>query len=154
MKKGFYIGIIICFLLDFFSKRLVLGLDRIITVIPNFFKIVLIKNTGAAFSIGKGYSLIFILIAFVVLFYIFKYLLKDNLSRFQNICYMILISGIIGNLFDRIVYGEVIDFLSFNIFGYKFPVFNLADIFICVSTFLIIFDMVRGEINENRSKCR
>lgn len=154
MKRSFYIGIFICFLFDFFLKRLVLSLDKVITVIPNFFSITLVKNTGAAFSIGKGYSIVFVFIAILVLFYIFRFLLKEKQSKFQTFFYMILIGGIIGNLFDRIVYGEVIDFLSFSFFGYNFPVFNLADVFICVGAILLVFDIVRGEISENRSKCK
>ena len=63
----------------------------------------------------------------------------------------LLIGGIVGNLFDRIFYKEVIDFLSFNIFGYMFPVFNLADTFICIGIFIIIIKLLKGEKNENSS---
>ena len=63
-----------------------------------------------------------------------------------------LIGGIIGNLFDRIVYGKVIDFLSFKFGTYSFPVFNLADTFICIGIFLLIVDFLRGDLNGNKSR--
>ena len=63
-----------------------------------------------------------------------------------------LIGGILGNLFDRVFYGKVIDFLSFNIFGFMFPVFNLADTFICVGVGLLIIEFLRGDRDGNKSK--
>ena len=54
-----------------------------------------------------------------------------------------LIGGITGNLLDRIVYGYVIDYLSFKIFNYNFPVFNLADVFIVVSILLILIKGIK-----------
>ena len=54
-----------------------------------------------------------------------------------------LIGGITGNLLDRIVYGYVIDYLSFEIFNYNFPVFNLADVFIVVSILLILIKGIK-----------
>lgn len=83
---------------------------------------------------------------------IYLYFIKDKkLKKIEVITYSILIGGIIGNLIDRIVYGYVIDYLSFNIFGYHFPVFNLADICIVVSVFLMIMIEIKGseEKHEN-----
>ena len=62
-----------------------------------------------------------------------------------------LIGGILGNLFDRIIYGYVIDYLDFYILGYNYPVFNIADMCIVISVFLIIIDTIRGGFNENKS---
>ena len=55
--------------------------------------------------------------------------------------------GILGNLFDRLFYKEVIDYLSFNFFGYSFPVFNLADIGITVGAVLLIITLLLEEKN-------
>lgn len=143
MKRKIYIISIVCFICDLISKLLVLKLDKTITIVPKFFYIYLVKNTGAAFSSFEGFTLFFIVIAILVLFYIIKYINKNNLSLFEEISYSLLIGGILGNLFDRIVYNEVIDFLSFNFFGYSFPVFNLADIFICSGVFLIFICMIK-----------
>ena len=60
-----------------------------------------------------------------------------------------LIGGIFGNLIDRLFYGYVIDFLSFDIFGYKFPVFNIADIFICLGVFIIFICSLGGKHEDN-----
>ena len=58
-------------------------------------------------------------------------------------------SGIYGNLIDRIFYGRVIDYLSFNIFNYSFPIFNFADICIVIGVVLLLFDYLRGEYYGN-----
>ena len=58
-----------------------------------------------------------------------------------------MLGGIIGNLFDRIIYGAVVDYLSFTIFNYNFPVFNMADIGITVGAVLLIVDLLIEEIN-------
>ncbi len=152
MKKKIYIISIICFICDLISKLLMLKLDKTITVIPKFFYLVLVKNTGAAFSSFEGFTLFFIVIAIVVLFYIIKYINKNKLSLLEEISYSLLIGGILGNLFDRIVYNEVIDFLSFNFFGYSFPVFNLADVFICSGAFLMFIYIIREGKHEVSSR--
>jgi signal peptidase II len=59
--------------------------------------------------------------------------------------YGMFIGGIVGNLVDRVFRNYVIDFLSFNIFGYHFPVFNIADCFIVISIFLIVIESLLKE---------
>ncbi len=154
MKKRIYLVSFICFVIDLVSKLFVLNNDKVITVIPNFFNIVLVKNTGAAFSSFEGFTYVFVLMAVLVLVYLFKYVFSNTLSFLEELSYSLLIGGIVGNLFDRIVYHGVIDFLSFNIFGYGFPVFNMADVFICVGVLLMIINMIRGNGNENNSRRR
>ena len=78
--------------------------------------------------------------------------LYNKLNKLDYIIYSLLYGGIVGNLFDRIVYGYVIDYLDFYIFNYNFPVFNFADVCIVISVILIIFDSIRGVLYENRSK--
>ena len=73
---------------------------------------------------------------------------KNNvkLKNIDKIIYGILLGGIIGNLIDRVLYGYVIDYLSFNIFGYSFPIFNFADICIVLSMIgLIIWSCIGGK---------
>ena len=82
--------------------------------------------------------------------YIFLITIFSILSAALSISYPV----IIGNLIDRIIYGAVVDYLDFNIFGYNFPVFNLADIFIVVSIVFIIFQIIKGDKNEVSSKAR
>lgn len=153
MKKKVYIISFIIFIIDLLSKILVLGIDKTpITIINNFFYINKIFNTGAAFSLFTGNNFILIIIAIAVLIYIDRKVIEDIKSKISVISISMLIGGIIGNLFDRIVYGKVIDFLSFKFGTYSFPVFNLADTFICIGIFLLIVDFLRGDLNGNKSR--
>ena len=124
-----------------------------ITVIPNFFSITLIGNTGAAFSILSSNTLLLIVISVVVLNLIYFFLIKGKkLNDFEQISYGLLIGGIIGNLIDRALHMQVIDYLDFTFFGYNFPVFNLADIAIVISMVFIGIQVIKGDKNEVSSK--
>lgn len=153
MKKKVYVLSLIFFSIDLISKLIILKIENIlpITVIKNFFYLNKVTNEGAAFSSFTGYQIILILIAIGVLIYIHKSVLKDIKTNLGTISISLLVGGILGNLFDRIVYNKVIDFLSFNIFGYMFPIFNIADTFICIGVLLLLIDYIRGEKNETRS---
>lgn len=152
MKKKVYVLSLIFFLIDLISKLIILKIENIlpITVIKNFFYLNKVTNEGAAFSSFTGYQIVLILIAIVALIYIHKSVLKDIKTNLGTISISLLVGGILGNLFDRIVYNKVIDFLSFNIFGYMFPIFNIADTFICIGVLLLLIDYIRGEKNETR----
>ena len=153
MKKVFIFSFIF-FLIDLISKIVVerlLKLYQSITIIPNFFYITYVRNIGAAFSILKGNQILLIIIAIVMLVLIINYLKKENLNKYKIIYYSFIIGGILGNLFDRIVYNSVIDFLDFNILSYDAPIFNIADSFIVVGVILVIFESIGG-LNGNRSR--
>lgn len=134
-------------LMDFIIKLIIsnnLELYNTIEVIPNFFNIIYVTNTGAAFSILEGNRFLFIIIAIVAIYLIYEFLIKNNkINKFEIISYSMLMGGITGNLLDRIVYGYVIDYLSFNIFSYDFPIFNLADVFIVISVLLIVIKGIK-----------
>ena len=101
----------------------------------------------------SGYRFFLILISIVILLIIYMMFIKNRkLSNFDNITYGMLIGGIIGNLIDRIIYGYVIDFLDFTIFGYDYPVFNIADSFIVISIILIVIDSLMKEGKKNVSR--
>ena len=124
-----------------------------ITVIPNFFNITLIGNTGAAFSILSSNTILLIVISIVVLNVLYFFFIKGKkLNNFEQLSFGLLIGGIIGNLIDRVLRMQVIDYLDFTFFGYNFPVFNLADIAIVVSMVLIAIQMIKGDKNEVSSK--
>ena len=140
-------------LLDFIIKIIVktfMNLYSSITIIPNFFSITYVRNTGAAFSIMENSRILFIIIGLLSIYLIWRYLIKDKkLNNFYITSYSMLIGGIIGNMIDRIIYGYVIDYLSFNIFGYSFPIFNLADSFIVVSIIMLLLYEVGGSHARN-----
>jgi len=124
-----------------------------IIIIPNFFSITYVRNIGAAFSIMENSRILFIIIGFVALILIYKYLIMNKiLNKYLMISYSMLIGGIIGNMIDRIIYGYVIDYLSFNIFGYNAPIFNLADTFIVVSIIMLLLYEVGGRHAGNSRK--
>ena len=145
MKKKIFIFSLIIIIIDFIIKVFALNNITNICVIPNFFYLTLAKNTGAAFSLLENQIIFFILIGVLVIFYIFNYLIKDKISTLEKISYIFLTGGIIGNLSDRIIYGYVVDYLRFIIFGYNFPIFNLADICITLGVILLIINIFRKE---------
>lgn len=116
-----------------------------VTVIENFFNFTFVKNTGAAWGIFNKSTLlltifsIFILALFMYMYYAYQ----DKITRFLL---AIIISGAIGNLIDRIRLQYVVDFFDFNLFGYRFPVFNVADIAVSVATLcLIVYLLFQGD---------
>lgn len=140
---------VILFLIDQLVKVIITELFTVgsgITIIKDFFSLTHVHNTGAAFSILEGNRLFLILITLLFIIAIYYFFIKNKkLNLLEKTSYGLLIGGILGNLFDRIFLGYVIDYLSFNIFGYDFPVFNLADCFIVIAVFLIIIDTWKGE---------
>lgn len=138
MKKMYIISFLIV-LVDRITKILVEEfLDgKVLNIIRNVFYFTNVKNNGAAFSILETKVLLLTIIsAFAVAFLIY-YVTKNDKN---NIGYFFLIGGIIGNLFDRIFLGYVIDFIGINIFSYSFPIFNIADIFIVLGAIFILFE--------------
>ena len=131
-----------------FIIRSKLVLNEAINVIANFFNITYVENDGAAWNILSGNKIILILIALLVLFFIFYYFVfNKKLNKIEVIAYSLFIGGLLGNLWDRIFIGRVIDYLDFKIFSYNFPVFNLADMCIVLGVLIIIINEIRGEIN-------
>lgn len=155
MKSKVYIGALIVFLIDVVSKFLVVNYlvpRKSYDIIPNFFYLYYVKNDGAAFSLFSGCIVILIILAIIMLIYINKKMIKNNMSKLESFSLSLLIGGISGNLFDRVFRLYVVDFIGFKIFGYSFPIFNIADIAICIGTFLFIISIIRGGKDENKSK--
>ena len=144
-KKIVLISIIVL-LIDQITKLIVknkISSGTIIKVIGNFFRLTYLENSGAAWSILEGKTIFLIIISFVFLFYVINCIKKDKRDTKINILsYSFIIGGIIGNMIDRIIYHRVIDFLSFKIFSYYFPVFNIADSLIVIGVILFIIDTI------------
>lgn len=134
-----------------------ISLNSSIIIVKNFFNITYVRNNGAAFSILSGNQVFLILMAILAIFIIYKYLIKDKiLTKINIFIYSILLSGIIGNLIDRVVRGYVIDYLDFKIINYNFPIFNIADICIVIGCLLLILTLKEEEdgSKSNRRKSR
>jgi signal peptidase II len=107
-----------------------------IEIIPGFFNLVHVGNTGAAWSMFAGKSLWLALLAAVTLAAIFLWRHALGLRHpVAQPAFGLLCSGIVGNLVDRVVHGHVIDFLDFHFGSYTYPTFNVADSAICVGVF-------------------
>ena len=156
MKKKVIIYSFIIVIVDLISKLVIdklLKINETISIINNFFSITKVFNRGASFSMFIGYRLLFILIGIIAIVILLKYLNNFKVNIRNIFAFSLLIGGIIGNLIDRVIYGYVIDFLDFNIFGYDAPIFNIADICICIGAFLLFYAiMKREDINEIDSK--
>lgn len=122
-----------------------------ITIIPNFFSLYYVENDGAAFSILQNQTIFLVAISIICIILIDKYLSKETkLINMTKISFGMLIGGIIGNLIDRLLYGTVTDYLSFNFFSYEFPIFNFADICITIGILLIIIATIIDEIKSSK----
>lgn len=131
--------IIILLFLDQLIKYLIVKnmyIGQEITIIKNFLNITYVTNNGAAFNILSGNTILLIALAIIVIIYIIKNI--KNLEKKERIIYEILISGILGNLIDRIFRGYVIDYIAFKIFGIEMAIFNLADTYIVCSCILLL----------------
>lgn len=110
----------------------------------SFFNFTYARNYGAAFSFlgdaGGWQKYLFTSIAFVVSAYLL-YSLKHNKfeKRWENIAFCLVLSGAIGNVMDRLMFGYVVDFLDFDLGFYRWPTFNVADIAIFIGAAMIIF---------------
>ena len=139
MKKILGISFIF-FIIDLVSKVFVIHfLGKEVVLIKNFFSLNLAYNTGVAFSMLEGNNFLIIILNILFILFLLWYSIKHVKWKFDLISYSLIIGGAIGNLFDRIIYGYVIDFLDFVIFGYDYPIFNLADSFIVIGVILLFF---------------
>ena len=131
--------------LDQWTKQLVL---RFIspdepghTVIPDFFSLVNVTNTGAAFGSFRNNNTFFVAISAVALVVVVVLLVRRQLRDvWRDVSLALLLAGILGNLTDRLLYGHVIDFLLFDLhvrFAHPWPAFNVADS--CISVAVVCF---------------
>jgi len=123
-----------------------------ITVIPGWFDLVRVHNTGVAFGMAngaKGANYIFGAVSLAALGLIW-WLGKTGAfpTKLSRVAVALLISGIFGNLTDRIFRGYVVDFLDFTIplVNYRWPSFNVADSCICVAAALLFLSGMRGGV--------
>ena len=130
-----------------------IDLGESVAIIKSFFYLTYVRNTGAAWSIFEGYTVLLIIVSFVAIFLVYYFMLKDKkIDKIEEIGYGMLLGGIIGNLIDRIAYGYVRDFFHFTFGNYQFPIFNVADIGIVIGTFIIIFIMVKEDFCGNTGR--
>jgi signal peptidase II len=110
-------------------------------VVPDFFSLVNVTNTGAAFGSFRGNNTFFIIISMVALVVVATLLARGRQpDPWRDLSLALLLAGILGNLTDRLLYGHVIDFLLFNLhirYADPWPAFNVADS--CISIAVVLF---------------
>ena len=159
-KIIFYILILTAiFLLDRFSKLYILNLADMNGVVDiylnSFLNIILVWNTGIGFgllSFGESSIYNFVTILIVIINIVILYLaLKSN--NLKGYLFIIILGGSLGNLFDRIYYSAVPDFIDLNYNNFHWFVFNVADIFITTGiTCLILVELFfnKQELNDQK----
>ncbi len=138
--------------LDQLSKQLVLRLIRPYEariIVPDFFSLVNVTNTGAAFGSFKGNNTFFIVVSITALVVVTVLLVRARPGdAWRNLSLALLLAGILGNLTDRLLYGHVIDFLLFNLhirYADPWPAFNVADSCISIAVVLFIIHSFRKQ---------
>ena len=156
MKRLHYIFLsAVIIVLDAVTKWLVsanITLHDAITVVPNLFSIVHVRNTGAAFGIGANAEsqVVPLLLnsgAILVFLIVVAYALRTPLTdRTLQIGLHLILGGAIGNLVDRFRFGYVVDFLDVYVRDHHWPAFNVADSAICIGIALLFLDMRRKPV--------
>lgn len=148
--KNVYIISLVLIIVDQFIKAVVsfkMDVYEAFTLIKGFLDINLVHNTGAAFSFLQGGRVIFIIVGILVVILATVYISNSEfVDDKKTLIYGLLLGGIIGNLIDRIIHGYVIDYISFIIVNYKFPVFNFADICIVLAVILAIVITIKEDL--------
>lgn len=122
-----------------------------VKVIDGFFYLTHIKNRGAAWSMMQNGRIFFIILAIVGCIGIIYYLFKP-IDKTLKLALSFIMGGTLGNLVDRIVSGEVTDFFEFHFGEYVFPIFNIADIFIVIGTFIFaVFIIYSGKFEKKNT---
>lgn len=138
---------LLCLILDQVTKHWVAGsfdLYESVSVLP-IFSITYVHNLGAAFSFladqGGWQRWFFTAIATIACVVFTVWLAKTPKSQtLISIAFALMLSGAMGNLIDRALFGYVIDFIDFHWAGYRFPAFNVADSMIFIGAALMILD--------------
>lgn len=144
---------LILFVIDFISKLLadsLLVFGEKIILIKNIVSLEKVYNTGAAFGIFSNMSLILMLISTLVSLIIIYCLFSEKFKKtiLEYISLVFILSGAFGNIFDRIYYKHVIDFISLEFIN--FPVFNFADICINIGVISLLIIYLFGTNNDNK----
>ena len=153
MKKVFFLILLV--FADQISKYLIvqtLTLGETINVLP-FLDFYLIFNTGIAFSFfdegGELGRWILVFLVLLVCLYLVNVLISEELRKYETLALLMILSGGLGNLIDRVVWGHVIDFIHFYYENYSFYIFNLADTFISIGVIIYILDLLAIKLVSN-----
>ena len=153
-----FVFLVICFALDRFSKIYILNIlnneGQVDFYINQYLNIFLVWNTGIGFGLfsseDKLFYNIFTAIIIIINIVILYFALIE--TKIKSIFLMIILGGSLGNLFDRIYYRAVPDFIDLNYEGYHWFIFNVADIFITTGIICLIFSEIIFYKRKNNEK--
>ena len=142
-------------LIDQISKYLVIknfSIGESLNLLP-VLDVYLILNTGIAFSLfddgGNFGRWLLVFLVSMVCVYLIYILATESLSKYESVAMILILSGGLGNLIDRMFRGYVIDFINFYYDNYSFYVFNFADTFITIGVIFYIFSMLNSKFTTN-----
>lgn len=127
--------------------------SNMVEVIPNFFYICHIGNTGAAWGLFHGKSFLLALFSLLALFLL--YLFRNSLglrNLYVQLNLGLVTGGILGNLYDRLVFKHVVDFLDFHLIVYRWPAFNIADSSILIGVTIFIWLSLKEEAAHKKEE--
>lgn len=144
----YYIIAVTVIALDQMTKWLVvqrMNLGESIPIIEGFLSITSHRNRGAAFGILQGQMWLFFIITILVVVGIVYYLQKQVKYPGTGVAFGLILGGAIGNFIDRLVKGEVVDFIDVYIVNYDFPIFNVADSALVIGVILLMLFTLKEE---------
>ena len=156
MKIKEILIVVIVLIIDLLTKTIIqtnINLHREIYIIKDFFYITYTKNIGAGWSILEGQQLLLSLVAVIAIIGMLVWMVKNkNESMYLRLPVSLMIAGALGTLIDRLYFGYVRDFIGFIIFGYHFPIFNVADMALTIGVgILFVVTLFEKEVNDGKS---
>ncbi len=160
-SKTFYINFIIIFsifILDRLTKLYVIYINKINSgseiFSSKFLNIYLIWNEGIAFglfSFNENYLYNFLTLFILIIIFVILYMISKS-SGLKKYALLMIFGGALGNIFDRIIYKAVPDFIDFHIGNFHWFIFNLADVFISLGVFfMIIYELFLSNKNNHEN---
>lgn len=134
------------FVLDQWTKWATLTfipLHHEIAIIPGFFNLVHVTNTGSAFGLMRGWFNFHVLFGTVMAVVMIVLLFRKSTDHLTRLASALILSGIFGNVTDRVLHGHVIDFLDFYLGRHHWPAFNVADSAIVIAVGLFLWASFR-----------
>lgn len=159
MKQQYYIGLslfitLIILIGDQLTKFIIrtqMTLGESFAVVPKFLYITSHRNNGAAWGILSGKMTFFYIITIIVLIALVVFYIKEAKNNMlMQIAISLLFSGALGNFIDRVSSGEVVDFIDTVIFGYDFPIFNIADTSLTIGVVLLIIVLLKDQNQKGK----
>ncbi|EJG6537545.1 signal peptidase II [Staphylococcus pseudintermedius] len=159
MKQQYYIDLslfitLIILIGDQLTKFIIrtqMTLGESFAVVPKFLYITSHRNNGAAWGILSGKMTFFYIITIIVLIALIVFYIKEAKNNMlMQIAISLLFSGALGNFIDRVSSGEVVDFIDTVIFGYDFPIFNIADASLTIGVVLLIIVLLKDQNQKGK----